>query len=174
MNTPLNQKLVDTSSDFGSSSDWFARSCRILFSLCYIKSATYYICESKHNISDKKQTTRFTDGVCDACRWADMKEEIDWNQRESELLALCDKYRSNDGSYDVVVPASGGKDSRYVAHILKYKYRMNPLTVTWKPHIYTDVGFSNLLSMIDNGFDNILISPNGKYRSFYVLSLSRT
>ena len=29
--------------------------------------------ESKHNISDKKQTTRFTDGVCDACRWSDMK-----------------------------------------------------------------------------------------------------
>ena len=29
-------------------------------------------------------------------------------------------------------------------------------------HIYTDVGFANLVSMIDNGFDNILISPNGK------------
>ena len=57
--------------------------------------------ESNHNISDKKQTTRFTDGVCDACRWADMKEDIDWGQRESELQELCDKYRSTDGSYDV-------------------------------------------------------------------------
>ena len=118
--------------------------------------------ESKHNISHKKQTTRFIDGVCDACRWSDIKEGIDWAQREKELQHLCDQYRSEDGSYDVVVPVSGGKDSRYVAHLLKHKYGMNPLTVTWKPHIYTDVGFANLMSMIDNGFNNILISPNGK------------
>ena len=118
--------------------------------------------ESKHNISHKKQTTRFTDGVCDACLWSDMKEDIDWSQRDQELKSLCDQHRSSDGSYDVVVPASGGKDSRYVAHLLKYKYGMNPLTVTWKPHIYTDVGFANLISMINNGFDNILISPNGR------------
>ena len=119
--------------------------------------------ESKHSISDKKQVTNFTNGICDACKWAQIKEEkIDWISREKELKKLCDKYRSHDGEYDVVVPASGGKDSRYVAHLLKTEYGMNPLTVTWKPHIYTDVGLDNLISMINNGFPNFLISPNGQ------------
>ena len=118
--------------------------------------------ESKHTISDKKIVTRFTNGICEACRWAEIKQQIDWVERHEKLSELCDLHRSKDGSYDVVVPASGGKDSRYVAHMLKHTYAMNPLTVTWKPHIYTDIGFQNLVSMINNGFSNILISPNGK------------
>ena len=28
------------------------------------------------------------------------------------------------------------KDSAFQSHVLKYKY-MNPLTVTWAPHLYT-------------------------------------
>jgi N-acetyl sugar amidotransferase len=39
---------------------------------------------------------------------------------------------------------------------------MNPLVVTWAPHIYTDIGRKNLTAFIDSGFDNILITPNGK------------
>jgi len=101
-------------------------------------------------------------GVCDACAWFEEKKKIDWVDRENQLKALCDRFRRNDGSYDVVVPSSGGKDSFFVAHELKHKYGMNPLTVTWAPHRYTDVGWQNFQSMIDAGFDNILITPNGK------------
>ena len=60
-----------------------------------------------------------------------------------------------------MVPASGGKDSVYVAHMLKHKYGMKPLTATWAPHIYTDVGWRNLQHMIHSGLDNILGTPNG-------------
>jgi len=102
------------------------------------------------------------DGVCDACRWYEEKQKIDWADREKQLQTLCDKYRRNDGRYDVIVPSSGGKDSFFVAHQLKHKYGMNPLTVTWAPHRYTDVGWRNFQSMIDAGFDNILVTPNAK------------
>ena len=61
----------------------------------------------------------------------------------------------------MIVPSSGGKDSDYVAHQLKYKYNMNPLTVTWSPLQYTEIGLKNLQSKIDAGFDNILFRPNG-------------
>ena len=44
---------------------------------------------------------------------------------EQELKELCDKYRKNDGTYDCLVPGSGGKDSVFTSHILKYKYNMN-------------------------------------------------
>ncbi|MFM9951286.1 MAG: N-acetyl sugar amidotransferase [Saprospiraceae bacterium] len=102
------------------------------------------------------------DGVCDACRWFEEKKKIEWADRERQLKELCDRFRRNDGRYDVIVPSSGGKDSFLVAHQLKHKYGMNPLTVTWAPHRYTDIGWSNFQSMVDAGFDNILITPNGK------------
>ena len=119
--------------------------------------------EFKHNINTKKKTLNFDeDGVCDACRNADQKENIDWEEREKQLLQLLDKYRSKDGSYDCMVPGSGGKDSAMQAHILKYKYGMNPLTITWPPILYTDYGYKNWKSWINSGFDNVTFTPNGK------------
>lgn len=102
-------------------------------------------------------------GICAACRYNKTKENIDWEEREKHLLDLLERHRKNDGSYDVIVPVSGGKDSAFTAHILKYQYGMHPLTVTWAPHIYTDIGRLNLQNMIDHGgLDNILFTPNGK------------
>jgi len=119
--------------------------------------------EFKHNINTKKKTLNFDEeGVCDACRNADQKENIDWEEREKQLLQLLDKYRSKDGSYDCMVPGSGGKDSAMQAHILKYKYGMNPLTITWPPILYTDYGYKNWKSWINSGFDNVTFTPNGK------------
>ncbi len=103
------------------------------------------------------------DGVCDACRYADRKEQIDWEMREKELVKLLDQYRRNDGAYDCIVPGSGGKDSAYAAHLLKYKYGMHPLTVTWPPILYTDYGYQNFRNWIEvGGFDNITFKPNGR------------
>ena len=83
------------------------------------------------------------DGMCDACRQAEAKKFIDWKERERELEELLAKHRRNDGHYDCLVPGSGGKDSAYQSHVLKYKYGMNPLTCTWPPILYTDYGYSN-------------------------------
>ena len=103
------------------------------------------------------------EGVCSACRWAYEKQNlINWDDREQQLVKLLDPYRSKDGSYDVVVPGSGGKDSAIVAHKLKHKYGMHPLTVTWAPFIYTDIGWRNYVDFKDSGFDNILCFPDGK------------
>lgn len=121
--------------------------------------------EFKNNKTIKKETIHFDEeGVCDACRFAEYKEsKIDWSNREKQLIELCDKYRSTDGSYDCLVPGSGGKDSAFASHILKYKYGMNPLTITWAPHLYTDVGWRNMMSWVHKGgFDNYLFTPNGK------------
>jgi len=115
-------------------------------------------------VSNQRPRIKFDDEcVCSACRFAEYKNNvINWTNREGELTKLCNKHRSQDGSYDVIVPGSGGKDSNYVAHMLKEKYKMHPLIVTWAPHIYTEIGRKNLTSFIDSGFDNILITPNGE------------
>ena len=103
------------------------------------------------------------DGVCDACKQNKIKNNIDWNKREKELLKLLAKHRKDNGEYDCLVPGSGGKDSAYQAHILKYKYKMNPLLVTWPPILYTDYGLKNFENWVNiGGFDSIVVRPNGK------------
>ena len=120
--------------------------------------------EFKHNKDSKKSTIKIDDdGVCDACKANFSKADIDWGMREEELIKLLDKHRKSDGSYDCLVPGSGGKDSAYQAHVLKYKYNMNPLTVTWPPILYTTYGYENFKNWIDvGGFDNVSFNRNGK------------
>jgi hypothetical protein len=38
---------------------------------------------------------------------------------------------------------------------------MHPLTVTWAPHAYTEIGRTNLESFVHSGFDNLSATPNG-------------
>ena len=116
---------------------------------------------------NKKRTgakyLQITDGICDACRFNEIKKKINWNDREKKLKELLDRHRTNNGNYDCIVPGSGGKDSIYASHILKYKYGMNPLTVTWPPILYTDYGYQNFKNWIEiGGFDNITLKPSGK------------
>ena len=125
-------------------------------------------------ISNQRPRITFnSEGVCSACEFTDFKEKIDWAKREKELSTLLDKHRKHDGSYDVIVPSSGGKDSGYVAHQLKYIYKMNPLTLTWAPHIYTEIGFQNQRSHINVAdLSNIMLTPPGKlHRKLSRLSL---
>jgi N-acetyl sugar amidotransferase len=121
--------------------------------------------EFKHNKDSKKETIHFDDeGICDACRYAEQKEKVvDWAERKARLRELCDRFRSRNGSYDCLVPGSGGKDSVYAAMVLKNEYGMHPLTVTWAPHLYTDVGWRNHQAWIHRGgFDNFLFTPDGR------------
>lgn len=120
--------------------------------------------EFKHTIRSKKATIAFDENnVCDACNFAKKKRaEIDWEERRARLVTLCDQYRSRNGSYDCLVPGSGGKDSFYAAHMLKYEFGMHPLTVTWAPHMYTDWGWRNFQRWIHAGFDNFLCTPDGR------------
>jgi N-acetyl sugar amidotransferase len=120
--------------------------------------------EFKHTLSAGHKTMNIgEDGICDACKFAEKKEQINWLEREKELLQLLKKYRKNDGSYDCIVSGSGGKDSAQTSHLLKYRYKMNPLTVTWPPILYTDYGLKNFNNWIEvGGFDNITFKPSGK------------
>jgi len=113
---------------------------------------------------DEKSTITFKNHLCSACAFAAEKDtSIDWSERDELLREMLSRFKRKDGSYDVIVPGSGGKDSAYTAHILKYKYGMNPLTVTWAPHLYTDIGWKNFSNWMHiGGLDNILYTPNGK------------
>ena len=121
------------------------------------------VVEIRHTRDSRKATIQMhEDGVCDACKVTKAKSAIDWDARRAELVALCDKYRRNDGHYDCLMSGSGGKDSFYASHVIKHEFGMHPLTVTWAPHLYTDWGWQNFQSWIHAGFDNWLHTPNGR------------
>lgn len=115
-------------------------------------------------ISNQRPRVHFNkDGICGQCLYHEYKRStINWDKREKELEELCNRYRSKDGTWDVIVPGSGGKDSCYVAYTLKKKYGMHPLTVTWGSAIPTDIGLKNFINYTSQ-FDNILLSPNGEF-----------
>ena len=123
--------------------------------------------EFKQTDKENKQTLAFgEDGICDACRYAEMKKSINWEDRHRELDNLCSRFRRNDGRYDVIVPGSGGKDSVQAAHILKYRYNMNPILITWPPALYTSTGKRNFDAWLDAGFANYTYNQNKKLHKF--------
>ena len=130
-----------------------------------VESSQRFMTSSQHNLTDNKQNSFIDfdgDGVCLACKFFERKKSFDWNSREKELENILDRHRKSDGSYDVLVPGSGGKDSIFTSFILRDKYKMNPLTCTWAPAIYTDVGKQNFDSWLKSGFANVTFTPNKK------------
>ncbi len=101
-------------------------------------------------------------GVCSACQKAKEKETvIDWKSRKKNLEKIFNDFKlSKAGRYDCIIPVSGGKDSTYQVHIVKNKYKLNPLCVTFRTLARTPRGEENLQSMRDMGVDHIDISPN--------------
>lgn len=120
--------------------------------------------EFEHNIKTQKKTLYIDkNGLSDSWKYSRIKKRIDFQKRERQLLELLNKHRGRYGEYDCIVPGSGGKDSCFAAHILKYKYGMNPLTVTWPPILYTDYGYQNFKQWINTGkFKNISASRDEK------------
>lgn len=99
-------------------------------------------------------------GICSPCKIRKVKNSINWKKRHKELLKLLEKHRKGNGEFDCLVPGSGGKDSVFTAHLLKYKYGMNPLTCTWPPLMYTDYGYKNYKNWLDKGkFENVVMKP---------------
>ena len=99
---------------------------KVIFCKKCVESNLRYIGSAQHRDQkgDQKQRTIFSDeGVCSACSYYEEKKKINWIEREKELRDLLDQFRGNGECYDVLIPGSGGKDSRYLADIIKNKYR---------------------------------------------------
>jgi len=119
-------------------------------------------CKNCLNMSTRPRITFDDRGWCNACQWMEEKKVLDWSKREKELKTLLSQYRKKDGGFDCIVPVSGGKDGSYVAHTLRHKYKMNPLTITSRPPIELELGKKNIANFVDSGFDHMHITANKK------------
>lgn len=79
------------------------------------------------------------EGVCDYCR---NHRQIEVAGEEA-LFQAVEKYRSADGSPDVIVAFSGGRDSTYGLHYVKTVLGMNPVAFTYDWGMVTDLARRN-------------------------------
>jgi N-acetyl sugar amidotransferase len=101
------------------------------------------------------------EGVCEACRNVEKRKNINWNKRLEELKELCNKYRKNDGSYDCIIPVSGGKDSHFQIYVMKELMKMNPLLINVSNFDWTEAGRHNFNNMSETfGCDIISLHIN--------------
>ncbi|PWI48907.1 N-acetyl sugar amidotransferase [Candidatus Heimdallarchaeota archaeon B3_Heim] len=104
------------------------------------------------------------EGVCYPCIHYENRKNVDWDARWKELEALADKHRGRNGNYyDVIITASGGKDSHYQVDVFKEKLNMNPLLVSIDNFSWTKTGRENYENLGDRyGVDIHLITLNRK------------
>jgi len=103
------------------------------------------------------------DGICSGCRIHEEKDEIDWIEKGKELDSLFSKYKDRPGSfYDCVIPVTGNSDSFFVVDVVKNRYGLNPLLVTYNTQFNTKVGVRNLarlLTKLDCDHMMLTVSP---------------
>lgn len=101
-------------------------------------------------------------GICQACQSQEQKIHINWVEREKELRALLERYKTQAGnSYDCIIPISGGKDSTFQLHVLTKIYGIKPLAVTFSHNWFSETGRYNLTNAIEKfNVDHILFTPN--------------
>lgn len=104
-------------------------------------------------------------GFCNGCTYNKSRKEIvNWDDRKKELANIIkvNKKKDSNKTYDCVIGWSGGKDSSAVAISLKKELGLNPLLVTFAPLIPTVEGEFNRRSLLEYGFDSVLVTPNQK------------
>ena len=103
-------------------------------------------------------------GLCAACISYENRPNIDWNQREGEFLKILKEHSLRSrGTWDCIIPVSGGKDS--TVQVLKVlELGFNPLCVTAMTCDLTPIGRANIENIKNLGVDYIEFSPNPKVR----------
>ncbi|MSR76822.1 MAG: N-acetyl sugar amidotransferase [Candidatus Omnitrophica bacterium] len=125
-------------------------------------SSKVFWCKNCLNMSTRPRITFDDRGWCNACQWMEEKRNLNWDSRRNELTEILNQYKSSSGTFDCVVPVSGGKDGSYVSYQLKHNHGMNPLAITVTPALSLDLGNKNLRNYIESGHNHIQINPNPK------------
>ena len=95
------------------------------------------------------------EGVCSGCRYHESRDaaDVDWEERQEIFEQMLDEARKmakqRGNHHDCIVPVSGGKDSHFQVWILKKKYGMNPLLVTFNHTYNAPAGVRNLENLVE-------------------------
>jgi asparagine synthetase B (glutamine-hydrolysing) len=105
------------------------------------------------------------EGVCSFCRtWKPIQPK-----GTAALERFVEPYRSKDGSPDVIVALSGGRDSSYGLHYMKTVLGMNPVAFTYDWGLVTDLARRNCARVCGKlGVEHIIRSADITAKRRYV------
>ncbi|MGE3577084.1 MAG: N-acetyl sugar amidotransferase [Vicinamibacterales bacterium] len=112
------------------------------------------------------------EGVCNACRVAERRASIDWDERHAQFRAVLEHAKAHSIGYDCIIPVSGGKDSTWQV-LTCLEHGLTPLAVTWKTPARTAIGEQNLQNLIRLGVDHIDYSINPETERVFMLEALR-
>jgi len=113
-------------------------------------------------LPETHETIEFDEeGVCNICRQHEFKKShVDWDAKYKEFEEILDQYRGK-GTYDCIVPFSGGKDSVYTLWRLVHTFKLRPLVVTFDHGFYRPKVLENRARVFKKlGVESIVYRPN--------------
>ncbi len=98
------------------------------------------------------------------CYCTNYKKQTQSNSLD-DLMSLVEPYRMTNGSRDVLLPFSGGRDSTYALHLAKNELGLNPITFTYDWGMVTDLARRNIARICGKlGVENIIVAANIKWK----------
>jgi N-acetyl sugar amidotransferase len=106
------------------------------------------------------------EGVCAPCEFSGQSRSVNYQARFAELqrIVMRKTSRLRHRRCQCIVGVSGGKDSTRQAMWVREKLGLRPLlvSVAYPPRQITQVGADNLSSLINLGFDAVVLGPAPK------------
>jgi N-acetyl sugar amidotransferase len=101
------------------------------------------------------------EGVCSVCRQLEFKaDKIDWDERWGQLQEIIAEYKDK-GTYDCIVPYSGGKDSVFQLYYIVRELKLKPLVVRYNHWGYRPLVEENNTKVFKQlGVDVVEFTPN--------------
>jgi hypothetical protein len=93
-----------------------------------------------------------SEGICNHCRQDESalakapSKKADYRQKLDELIA---SIKGNAPSYDAIMAYSGGKDSSYTLKLLRERYNLRVLALTFDNHFVSPTAFENIRAVTD-------------------------
>jgi predicted PP-loop superfamily ATPase len=102
------------------------------------------------------------EGLCNYCQQHSKSSKIttdsEYEEKEKLLVEVFGRYK--DLPYQVLLAYSGGKDSTYTLYMLRKKYKVSVLAVTFDNGFLTEQSRKNIHEVTANlGVDNITVKP---------------
>lgn len=110
-----------------------------------------------------------TDGICNYCQKFDGKMERladdkkKYEQKFLDLLNQLINQSTSQRSYDILMAYSGGKDSTYTMSLLKNKYKLRVLALSFDNGFISETAVANIKNVTNNlDVDHIFFKPKWK------------
>jgi hypothetical protein len=103
------------------------------------------------------------EGVCNSClKYYDREQKLAEDKKKygDKFTELISGLKKSESSYDILMAYSGGKDSTYTMYLLRTKYNLRVLALSFDNGFISSTSLTNIREVTDRlGIDHVLFKP---------------